>query len=82
MDPLLKILAADERQIEILSAQYKVLKKNIVNETTADAQTRTHLGDLILAMKKSNSVIVDHYLGEHKLATTEIEEIVNTHCNI
>ena len=82
MDPLFKILAEDERQIEILTAQYKVLKKNIVKETTADAQARTHLGDLILAMKKSNAVIVDHYLGEHKLATTEIDKIVNTHSNI
>ena len=79
MDELLKILAADEKKIDILTVRLKELKKNIEKETTVDTEAITNLGVQIKAMKKSNAVIVDHYLGEHKLATSEIDQIVSTH---
>ena len=79
MNELLKILIADEKKVDILILRYNELKKNIENETKADAETRTHLGMLIAAMKKSNAVIVNHCLGEDKLSLAEIDEILNTH---
>jgi hypothetical protein len=79
MDELLKILAADEKKIDKLSLRYNLLKKNMLNETEADTQTRTHLAAQLLTMKKSNAIIVNHCLGEHKLTLLEIDEIVNTH---
>ena len=81
MDELLKILTADEKKIEILTARYNAFKKNIANETSVETETRKQLSVLISAMKKSNAVIVNHYLGEHKLEMAEIDKIVSSHEN-
>jgi hypothetical protein len=79
MDALLKILKAEEKKIDLLTARYKVLKKNIANETNEDTMSRTLLSAEIAVIKKSNAVIVDHCLGEHKLALPEIEKIIKAH---
>jgi len=79
MSELLKILNADEKKIEQLTVQYTVLKKNIANETPADSAIRTDLAARIAKLKKSNAVIVNHYLGEITLTPSEIETVVNTH---
>ena len=79
MDELLKILVADEKKVDKLTVRYNLFKKNIVNETEADTQTRTHLAAQILMIKKSNAIIVNHCLGENKLSVSEIDEIVKSH---
>jgi len=82
MNPLLKILTADEKQIAILTERYNHLKENMDDETEGEKKTRSHLRKKIAAIRKSKAVIVRRYLGKHSLETTEIDEIVNTHCNI
>jgi hypothetical protein len=79
MNDLMKVLVDDEKKIDVLTVQYNLLRKNIVNETATDSEKRIALISLIKKMKKSNAVIVDHCLGERKLTLPEIESIVKTH---
>jgi hypothetical protein len=82
MDDLMKILLADEKKISLLTVRYNELKHNMVNETSTDKATRMHLGLNIAAIKKSNSVIVSHFLDEHKLSAAEIARITVAHSTI
>jgi len=82
MDDLMKILLADEKKISLLTVRYNELKKNMEHETSADKTTRTHLGLNIAAIKKTNSVIVSHFLDERKLSPSEIEKITVAHSTI
>lgn len=79
MDALVKILLTEEKKIAQLTIQYKELRKNIINETIADKETRIHLGMNIAAIKKANAVIVSHFLNERRLSAEEINEIMNSH---
>jgi len=79
MDDLLKILLADEKKVAQLTIRYKALTRNIENETTADKETRTHLGIDIAAIRKTNALIVSHCLNERKLSLEQIDKIKHTH---
>ena len=78
----MKILLADEKKISLLTARYNELKRNMDCETSADKSTRTHLGLNIAAIKKSNSVIVSHFLDERKLSPAEIAKITVAHSTV
>ena len=79
MDSLVKILLSEEKKMSQLTIRYNELKLNIENETADDKQARSSLRTDIAAIKKTNSVIVSHYLKERPLSPEEINGIVNAH---
>jgi len=79
MEELLRILLADEKKATLLTDRFNELKKNMAHETLADKVTRAHLTSDIAALKKANSVIISHYLGEHKLTLMQIAAITRAH---
>ena len=79
MDALVKILLMDEKKIAQLTLLYNELKGNIEAETRAEKEARILLGADIVAIKKTNAVIVRHFLKEHILSLEEINTIMISH---
>jgi len=79
MEELLRILLADEKKVTLLTVRFNELKKNIARETLADKAARAHLVSDIAALKKANSVIISHYLDEHRLTLMQIATITRAH---
>ena len=79
MEALVKILLMDEKKVAQLTLLYKELKGNIEEETRAEKEARILLGADIVAIKKTNAVIVSHFLKVHILSLEEINKIMTSH---
>jgi hypothetical protein len=79
MEELLKILFANEKKMSLLTDRFNELRRNAAHETVADKVTRAHLVSDIAALKKTNKIIVNHYLGEPKLTPIQIADITKAH---